>query len=436
MERLCQKCGKQLQADQSFCDECGTAWTAPENVTASPATTVQYTAPAPVVAVAPLPDLRPEPSVLTAPPAERKSSKALLVVGLLVLLAVIGLGGWLFLRGRVTSTSTSTAAVSTSATNATPVQTAATGTEAAAPKPPGLQQNLIGHTKEVTALAFSPDGKTLFSASNDGTVKSWNPSTGALEQTHEEPGTEIHSIAFAADSSFLALGAVGPNGHGYVALVSNSAAGLGPTSRKIPVDNVSGLALSPDHKTLAVGNGSSSVNLWDTASGALQKTLEGQDTSPNTVAFSPDGKTLAGGGVGYPVTIWDMATGQIKQLTGHTSDIYEVAFSSDGQTLASASRDGTIKLWDLRTNSLIRTLGHDETNGDAVTFSNDGKTVAGTLAEDVKLWNVQTGSLEQTVTGVPGATSVGALAFAPDGKTIATGCRDGSLKIWSVDRTQ
>lgn len=414
MDKLCQKCGKQLQPDQGFCDQCGSPWTAP-------------------AAVAPLPALGPEPPVLTTPPAERKSSKALLVVGLLFLLAVIGLGGWLFLRPRVTSTSTSTTAVSTTATSVAPMQTAASSTEAAAPKPPGLQQTLIGHTKEVTALAFSPDGKTLFSGSNDGTVKSWDPSTGALKQTHEDPGTEIHGIALAADSSFLALGAVGPDGHGYVALVSNSAAGLGATSRTIPVDNVSGLALSPDHKTLAVGNGSTSVKLWDTSSGASRQ-LEGQDTSPNTVAFAPDGQTLAAGGVGYPVTIWNVATGQMKQLTGHTSDIYKVAFSPDGQTLASASRDGTIKLWDLRTNSLIRTLGKDETNGDAVAFSGDGKTVAGTLAEDVNLWNVQTGSLEQTVRGEPGATSVGVLAFAPDGKTIATGCRDGSLRIWSVNR--
>jgi WD domain, G-beta repeat len=421
MEKLCATCGKTIPADQPFCNHCGTAWTAGTGAAA--------------VDIAPPPALRPEPSVLTTPPAERKSSKALLVVGLLVLLAVIVFGGWLFLSRRVTSTSTSTTAVSTTATNVAPVHTAATSTEAAAPKPPGLQQSLIAHTKEVTALAFSPDGKTLFSGSNDGTVKSWDPSTGALKQTHEEPGTEIHAIAFAADSSFLALGAVGPNGHGYVALVSNTAAGLGPTSRTIPVDNVSGLALSPDHKTLAVGNGSSSVKLWDTSSGASRQTLEGQETFPNTVAFSPDGQTLAGGGVGYPVTIWDVATGQMKQLTGHASDIYKVAFSSDGQTLASASRDGTIKLWDLRTNSLIRTLGKDETNGDTVTFSNDGKTVAGTLSEDVKLWNVQTGSLEQTVRGEPGATSVAVLAFAPDGKTIATGCRDGSLKIWSVDRT-
>ncbi|MEO8217928.1 MAG: WD40 repeat domain-containing protein [Acidobacteriota bacterium] len=299
-----------------------------------------------------------------------------------------------------------------------------------------MQQALTGHTKKVTALAFSPDGKTLFSASNDGTVKAWDPQAGTLKQTHEEPGTEVHAIAFAADSSFLALGAVGENGHGYIALVSNGPAGLGPTSRKIPEDNVNGLALSPDHNTLAVGNDTYNVvKMWDTNSGAL-RTLEGRDSSINAVAFSPDGKSLAGGGVGYPVTIWNVATGQMKQLTGHTSDIYGVAFSVNGQTLASASRDGSVKLWDLRTDSLIRTLGKDEANGDAVTFSNDGKTVAVTLGEDVKLWNVQTGTLEQAITGEAGSPAVEVLVFAPDDKTIATGYMDGSVKIWSVDRAK
>ena len=424
MDKLCTSCGKPLQPDQAFCNHCGTAWT--PGAQGVPHASSPAAAPPPVVA---------------ARPAGKGSGRLLLVLLLLVVAA--GVAGWLFLRGRarryIVMTSSSSSRTTTTTTRAPipPAQTASTSAEAAAPKPPGLQQALTGHTKKVTALAFSPDGKTLFSGSDDGTVKSWDPQTGSLKQTHEEPGTAIHAIAFAADSSFLALGAVGPNGHGYIALVSNSPAGLGPTSRRIPEDNVNGLALSPDHKTLAVGNDTFNlVKLWDTDSGALRKTLEGQDTFPNAVAFSPDGKTLAGGGVSYPVTIWDVATGQMKQLTGHTSDIYGVAFSSDGQTLASASRDGTIKLWDLRTNSLIRTLDKDDTNGAAVTFSNDGKTVAGTLGPDVKLWNVQTGTLEQAITGEPGSPAVEVLAFAPDGNTIATGYMDGSVKIWSVDKVR
>src|SRR5579872_5343641 len=104
--------------------------------------------------------------------------------------------------------------------------------DAAQPKPAGLRQALKGHTKPVTGVAFSPDGKTLASGSVDGTVKLWNAQTGELQQTHEEVGGEIHGLAFAPDGRTLAIGVVHQGGEGYVALLDLAAGKLGEAKRK------------------------------------------------------------------------------------------------------------------------------------------------------------------------------------------------------------
>ena len=129
---------------------------------------------------------------------------------------------------------------------------------------PKLRATLKGHTDAVVAVAFSPDSKTLASASYDGTLKLWDMTTGKERATLGEYKGCLGCVAFSPDGKTLASGAIGS-----------------------PV-------YFPDLKN---------VKLWDVATGKVRATLEGNTFHVHSVAFSPDGKTLAS--VNGDVKLWD-----------------------------------------------------------------------------------------------------------------------------------
>src|SRR5207237_386759 len=204
-----------------------------------------------------------------------------------------------------------------------------------------LRQTLTGQTKEITTVAYLPDKKTLASASRDGTVKLWDAQTGALKQTVEEHDGEVVSLAFSSDGTTAAVAVVNSGGGGMVFINDMQGGQLGAVRQKIERANIQSVAFAPDGKTLAVGNTSGSLTLWDTTTGTLKQTLEGQDIQTRAVTFSPDGKWIAAGGYGNTVKLWDAQTGKLRELQGHTNEITCVAFAPDGQTIASGSYDYT-----------------------------------------------------------------------------------------------
>jgi WD40 repeat protein len=196
------------------------------------------------------------------------------------------------------------------------------------------------------------------------------------------------------------------------------------------------LAFSADGKILAASHGNA-VRLWQAPAG---KELRAFETRHDVLAlvFSPDGKRLATAGpgpAGSSITVWNTAGGKaLAHFPVGKVDSYSLAFSADSKTLAAFQRAGqaktTLQVWDVASGKncvLARFESHPWTS--VIGFAPDGKTLA-TPGIDAYLWDVQSGKRLKKFDRH--ATIVTAAIFHPDGKHLATGCMDGTIRLWDL----
>jgi WD40 repeat protein len=252
-------------------------------------------------------------------------------------------------------------------------------------------RTLEGHRGTVTGAHFSPDGKRVATAGEDGTVVVRDAATS--REIFPLPAGPIRDVAFSADGRFLAT-AGGDN------TVTLRDAGSGNESRNFRGDGdvILSVALRPDGRWLAAADVVGTLQVWDTATGEvigarrarpgnpaerLVETLRAVPASPaqprsaSCVAFSSDGKRLAWTGEDLTVSIWDLDTAvEPIACLGHTGLVTSLAFSPDGKRLVSAGEDGVVKLWDTRTGQEALTLRGPLGGARGVAFSPDGRLLA------------------------------------------------------------
>jgi WD40 repeat protein len=331
--------------------------------------------------------------------------------------------------------------------------------------------SLKGHTQEIGALAFTRDGKTLATASNDGTVRLWDVATGIERFTLEArmafiPGDHRQGqqqMAFSPDGKLLATRWMTRTERG----VKLWDVATGKGFAILRQEDIGGqLAFSPNGNRLASAEDIGGVKLWDTGTHRELGTVNNKrlsDYELTSLVFSPDGKTLATGGylmrrpfftTRGELKLWDAATAkQSTRLQGQYGRVYCVTFSPDGKMVAAGMESGTphvtphygeVKIWDAASGRLLKTLkGENRRNIEmAVAFSPRGDTLA-TASEgserqlsdkypatsEVLLWDVATWKVREVLRGDQG--EVTSLAFTPDGRALVTS--DGyDLRLWNV----
>lgn len=200
-------------------------------------------------------------------------------------------------------------------------------------------QGLSGHSEDVNALAFSPDGKYLASASSDKTVHILEASGGApkILKGHTDA---VLDVVFSPDGKSLASAGKDKT----VRLWTLSGEGIEPlTGHK---DVIYRIAFSPDGKHVASASKDKTIKLWDIQT-RQARSFEGHEDAVSDIAFSPDGKYLASASFDKTIRLWEVETGEGKVFSGHEDKVRKVSFTSDGLYLVSASEDGTARRWDV-----------------------------------------------------------------------------------------
>jgi WD40 repeat protein len=244
------------------------------------------------------------------------------------------------------------------------------------------------------AVAWSPDGKLIASGGQDRVVRLWDAATGTQLQVLGGHTRTVSGLAFSRDGKRLASASGGlsrkmpPN-------ISNPLRLLSDDSKDIPDVKVwdvatgkelhsfsfpgkgPGMALSPDGETLAVtfGEAGMTINMrfFPSAEG-----LQGRVMNNWSAAGKPD-----------VVRLYRVATGEeVAVLKGHSRPPWSVAFSSDGLRIVTGGADEAIKLWDAKTGEEIMTVGRHPNIVTSVSFSDDGnKIVSSSDDTDVRVWD-------------------------------------------------
>jgi WD40 repeat protein len=334
----------------------------------------------------------------------------------------------------------------------------------------------------VWSVAFSPDGKTALSGSQDSTLRLWDLAGGREIRTFLGHSGGVVSVAIAPDSKTALSG-----GLDKTLRLWDLANGRELKKFEGHSDRITSVAIAPDGKIALSGSADKTLRLWDLASGREIRKFDGHSAWVTSVAIAPDGKTalsagcdfangrcvrgslrlwdLAGGAEikkfeGYPLftsvaiapdtktalskvcddeygeefgtctlRLWDLASGrEIKKFEGRSGP---VAFAPDGKTALSGGGDNTLSLWDLASGREIKKfVGHS----DAVTsvaFSPDGETVlSGSADRTLRLWDLASGREIKRFEGY--SRHAGPVAIAPDGKTALSGGGDKTLRLWDL----
>jgi WD40 repeat protein/serine/threonine protein kinase len=291
----------------------------------------------------------------------------------------------------------------------------------------------LGQHKGVArSVAFSPDGSTIASASDDATILLWDAKTKKLLRKLRGHRNLITSVAFSPDGTTLASGSFDTT----VCLWETKTGTLRKQLLGLPTQQVCGVAFSWDGSKIASANQDGTIVLWDAKDFRSIESLVGHTKAVNGVAFSPDGKRIASGSDDGTVRVWDIGDiGDIEnrkqplELSGHINRIINrVAFSPDGRIIASASVDKCVRLWDAETGKLRTTLSGHQDDVTSVAFRFDGKfIVSASFDQTIRLWNTET--LTQVRAVFSTTAKVYEAAFSPDGERIVGGSADGKVYL-------
>jgi WD40 repeat protein/energy-coupling factor transporter ATP-binding protein EcfA2 len=354
-----------------------------------------------------------------------------------------------------------------------------------------LLKTTMAAMSAIHKLAYSPDGKLIAGACEDGKIRIWDAENGQVVRELEGHAKAVHLLVFSQDSRRIATEAGDETGK-----VWDVATGKELFTLEGLTGRYAALAFSPDGTRIAAESGKTQASVWDVQAKRQLYTVP-HDGAIRMVVFSPDGKLLVTVSDDKTAGVWDGFKGNpVTTLLGHEKEVVAAAFSNDGTLLVTASLDGTARIfatgkWDDKTARAVRhdgpiydvqvshrneivTASHDRTariwssegrlrqvlgghNGPVTSarFDRDGQfvvTASGVTQNSrnvdlpgrdddrvrgdntARLWSVRSGRRLAEFRGHKGPVTD--IAFQPDGPHVVTGDLDGKVRIWKTTDLQ
>lgn len=281
--------------------------------------------------------------------------------------------------------------------------------------------NLSGHSRLITSLAASPDGRWLASGSADHNVRMWSLPDG-------KPGPELqphHSfvtcLAFHPGAELLASGSADKSVNLYRLPEAGLDGKLGGHT-----GTVNALAFSPDGQYLASGD-ALGVHLWHVTDGKLLTILSSNEAHVHSLAFTPDSRLLICHQEDRSLHVWQIPDGQRLHTLMETVSCW--ALHPGGSMLASGSPYGRVRVWQLPQTTLLRSL-EGRTDGVEMAFSPDGQFLIASDRQRLRVWELPDAEprLElETTWNEPGG-----LIVSPDSRLLIASGKKGGIRLWQL----
>ena len=319
-----------------------------------------------------------------------------------------------------------------------------------------LQRELfmpMGHADTVNSVAFSPDGKRIVTASEDGTAKIWDAETLLELGTLEGHMGSVKSAVYSPDGKRIVTAS-----NDQTARIWDAETFCELGTLEGHTERVNSAAYCPNGKWIVTAADDCTAKVWDVETFQILGTLKvgrivrlqelatlpkeevllvlkdgGFNGRVNSASYSPDGKRIVTASNQKTAKVWDAETFQeLGSLEGHSDWVSSASYSPDGKRILTVSRDRIARIWDAETFRELDAFKEHMGFVQSAVYSLDGKRIV-TISEDglAKIWDAVTflelGALEGRKVKVSSA------AYNSDGKRIVTALNNETAKIWDAD---